>query len=206
MGLYQKHVMPRLVNLACGTGQMKKVRAQTVSEARGRVLEIGFGSGHNLPFYRPGNIEHYWALEPDAHIRKLAQERLANSPLPVDLLDLEAESIPLEDNSADTVVVTFTLCTIPGVEQAVSEMRRVLKPEGRLIFAEHGAAPDAAVARWQSRIEPVWKRLGGGCHLTRKPLELLENGGFALEKVSADYMPKAPRFAGYVSFGAARPQ
>lgn len=206
MSFYNRHIMPRLVNLACASGQMKKIRAKTVPLAEGRVLEIGFGSGHNLPFLNADKIEHYWALEPDAQIRKLAQKRLEHSPLRPEFLDLEAEAIPLEDASADTVLITFTMCTIPLVEQAIGEMRRVLKPGGRLLFAEHGAAPDAGVARWQSRIEPVWKRIGGGCHLTRKPLELIEKNGFSLESSECLYVPKAPRFAGFVSSGIARPR
>ncbi|PHS21629.1 MAG: SAM-dependent methyltransferase [Robiginitomaculum sp.] len=206
MGFYNRHIMPRFVNLACASGQMKKIRAKIVPLAEGRVLEIGFGSGHNLPFLNAEKITRYWALEPDEQIRKLASQRLSNSPLSPAFLGLEAESIPLDDNSADTIVITFTMCTIPQVEQALGEMRRVLKPGGRLLFAEHGAAPDNAVARWQSRIEPVWKRIGGGCHLTRKPLELLENNGFSLQSAQSLYVPKAPRFAGFVSHGIAVPR
>ncbi len=206
MSFYNRHVMPHLVNLACASPQMKKIRAQIAPHAKGRVLEIGFGSGHNLPFLNLENIDQYWALEPDAHIRKLARARLTDAALCPEFLDIEAESIPLDDASADTVLVTFTMCTIPGVETALAEMRRVLKPEGTLIFAEHGAAPDAAIARWQRRIEPLWKPLAGGCHLTRKPTELLQNNGFALEGVRNAYLPKAPRFAGFVSYGTAKPR
>ena len=206
MSFYHDHILPHVINLACGSGQMKKIRSQIVPAAEGKVLEIGFGSGHNLPFLDAGKIEHYWALEPDAHVRKLAQKRLQHVPLKPEFLDLEAEAIPLEDDSVDTVLITFTMCTIPLVQQALDQMRRVLKPGGRMLFAEHGAAPDEAVARWQQRIEPIWKPLAGGCHLTRKPLELVEQGGFALEQAQSLYMPKAPRFAGFVSFGSARPQ
>ncbi len=204
MSFYNRHIMPRLVNLACASGQMKKIRAKTVPLAQGRVLEIGFGSGHNLPFLDASKIEHYWALEPDEQIRKLASKRLQDTPLKPEFLGLEAESIPLDDNSADTVLITFTMCTIPLVKQAIGEMRRVLKPGGQLLFAEHGAAPDEKIAKWQERIEPVWKRIGGGCHLTRKPLELLENNGFTLLNAESLYVPKAPRFAGFVSYGQAK--
>lgn len=206
MSFYHDHILPHLINATCGAGQMKKIRSQIVPGAHGKVLEIGFGSGHNLPFLDADKIDQYWALEPDAHIRKLAQKRLEHVPLKPEFLDLEAEAIPLEDASVDTVLVTFTLCTIPLVEKALGQMRRVLKPGGRLIFAEHGAAPDAGVARWQKRIEPVWKPLAGGCHLTRKPLDLIEQNGFSLEGSESLYMPKAPRFAGYVSWGSARPR
>jgi len=206
MSFYHDHILPHVINLACGSGQMKKIRNQVVPGAEGKVLEIGFGSGHNLPFLDPAKITQYWALEPDAHVRRLAQKRLAHVPLKPEFLDLEAEAIPLEDASVDTVLVTFTLCTIPLVEKALGQMRRVLAPGGRLIFAEHGAAPDESVARWQKRIEPFWKPLGGGCHLTRKPLDLIGKNGFALESTQSLYMPKAPRFAGFVSWGTARPR
>ncbi len=205
MSFYQKHIMPKFVNLACSTGQMKKVRSKTVPLAKGKILEIGFGSGHNLPFYKAGQVEQFLALEPDAQMRKLAEDRMREVEFDCETLGLEAESIPLDDASMDTVVVTFTLCTIPQVKQALGEMRRVIKPGGQLIFAEHGLAPDAGVAKWQARIEPLWKPLGGGCHLTRKPVELIRGNGFEVQELTADYLPKAPRFAGYVSYGTAKP-
>ncbi|VAV88585.1 SAM-dependent methyltransferase PA0798 (UbiE paralog) [hydrothermal vent metagenome] len=203
MGFYNQHIMPKLVNLACSSGQMKKVRSQTIPLAKGDVLEIGFGSGLNLPFYDGSQINRLLALEPEATMRKQAQSRLAEVDFDCQTLDLEAEAIPLDAASMDMVVVTFALCTIPDVNKALSEMRRVIKPGGTLIFAEHGQAPDAGVARWQRRIEPLWKNLGGGCHLTRKPVELISTHGFAVQKVNADYLAKAPKFAGYVSFGTA---
>jgi len=205
MSFYQKHIMPKFVNLACSSGQMKKVRSKTIPQAKGDVLEIGFGSGHNLPFYQASQIKRFRALDPDAGMRKLAAERMREAEFDCDVLDLEAESIPLDTKSIDTLVMTFTLCTIPDVQKALGEMRRVVKPGGKLIFAEHGLAPDARTAQWQRRIEPFWKPLGGGCHLTRKPVELISEHGFSIEEVTADYLPKAPRFAGFVSFGTAKP-
>lgn len=205
MSFYNKHILPKFVNLACSSGQMKKVRSKTIPAAQGSVLEIGFGSGLNLPFYQANQVKQFIAVEPDAGMRQLAAGRLKEVDFACEILDLEAEAIPLDENLVDTVVVTFSLCTIPDVAKALSEMRRVIKPKGRLIFAEHGLAPDAGIAKWQRRIEPIWKPLGGGCHLTRKPVELLEKNGFKIETVTADYLPKAPRFAGYVSYGQAVP-
>lgn len=205
MSFYNKHIMPKFVDMACGTGQMKKVRSKTIPLAKGDVLEIGFGSGHNLPFYQASQIKRFTAIDPDQQMRKLAAERLKNAEFDCEILGLEAEAIPLDENSIDTVVVTFSLCTIPDANRALAEMRRVIKPDGILIFAEHGLAPDIGVAKWQRRIEPFWKPLGGGCHLTRKPVELITKSGFVVEDVTADYLPKAPKFAGYVSYGSAKP-
>jgi ubiquinone/menaquinone biosynthesis C-methylase UbiE len=205
MSFYQKHIMPKFVNLACSSGQMKKIRSKIIPQAHGDVLEIGFGSGHNLPFYEASQITRFHALDPDAGMRKLATERMRDADFDCEVLDLEAEAIPLDTDSVDTLVMTFTLCTIPDVAKALSEMRRVIKPGGNLIFAEHGLAPDARIANWQKRIEPLWKPLGGGCHLTRKPVELINEGGFTVNSVTADYLPKAPKFAGFVSFGTAKP-
>ncbi len=205
MNLYQKHIMPKFVNLACGGGQMKNIRRQCVPAAYGTVLEIGFGSGHNFPFYQSEKILKFYALDPDAGMRKLAKTRMQQANFSCDVLDLKAEEIPLESDSIDSLVMTFTLCTIADVSKALSEMHRVIKPGGVLIFAEHGLAPDAHIAKWQKRIEPIWKPLGGGCHLTRNPVKLLEENGFCLDQSTADYLPKAPKFAGYVNFGTARP-
>ncbi|MBL4596117.1 MAG: class I SAM-dependent methyltransferase [Robiginitomaculum sp.] len=204
MNFYQRHIMPKFVDLACSSGQMKKVRANTIPAAKGVVLEIGFGSGHNLPFYDPAKIERFLALEPDPAMRKLAENRMQDVEFTCETLDLDAEEIPLESASIDTIVVTFSLCTIPDVTQALNQMRRVIKPNGTLIFAEHGQAPDANVAAWQRRIEPFWKPLGGGCHLTRQPVQLIATHGFQVNEVTADYLPKAPKFAGFVSYGSAQ--
>jgi len=205
MSFYQKHILPKVVNFACSAGQMKKVRSKTIPNAKGQVLEIGFGSGLNLPFYQGSNVERFVAVEPDSGMRKLAKVRMNDVDFDCEVLGLEAESIPLDDACMDTVVVTFSLCTIPDTISALSEMRRVIKPGGKLIFAEHGLAPDAGIAKWQRRIEPFWKPIGGGCHLTRNPVELIKGNGFAIDQLEADYLPKIPKFSGYVSFGQASP-
>ena len=155
-------------------------RRKIVPRARGRVLEIGFGAGHNLPFYDPSHVSHIWALEPSAEMRARAAERVAANAIALEFLDLPGEQIPLDDEDADTVLVTYTLCSIPDVQRALGEMRRVLKREGRLLFCEHGAAPDARVLRWQNRLTPLWKTIGGGCHLNRPIAPLIEGAGFRM--------------------------
>lgn len=204
MGFYDKHILPPLLGLAMGTKPIRYQRRKVVPQAEGRVLEIGFGAGHNLPFYDASKVTHLWALEPSREMRARAAERVAASPLDIEFLDLPGEEIPLEDEAADTVLVTYTLCTIPDVMRALSGMRRVLKPGGRLIFCEHGEAPDASVKRWQDRIEPVWKAMCGGCHLTRPVPHLIEAGGFAVETIETMYLPGTPRFAGFNYWGSAR--
>jgi ubiquinone/menaquinone biosynthesis C-methylase UbiE len=204
MGFYDRHILPPLLGLAMGTKPIRYQRRKVVPQAEGRVLEIGFGAGHNLPFYDASKVSHLWALEPSREMRARAAERVAASPLDIEFLDLPGEEIPLEDETADTVLVTYTLCTIPDVRRALSGMRRVLKPGGRLIFCEHGEAPDAGVKRWQDRIEPVWKAVCGGCHLTRPIPRLIEGGGFAVEAMETMYLPGTPRFAGFNYWGSAR--
>jgi ubiquinone/menaquinone biosynthesis C-methylase UbiE len=192
---------------------MRAERQKLIPRARGRVLEVGLGSGHNLPFYVAGQVERVWGLEPDETMRRLCAAKARAAPFEVEFLDLPGEQIPLEDDSADTVVTTFTLCTIPGVEQALAQMRRVLKPGGELLFLEHGAAPDENVLRWQHRVEPTWKKLFGGCHLSRPIDRLIEANGFKVEEIAADYLdaagarrvPDLFKIAGFRYRGVARP-
>jgi ubiquinone/menaquinone biosynthesis C-methylase UbiE len=172
--------------------------------ASGRVLEVGIGSGLNLAHYDPHKVATIVGLDPGTELLVMARQRAAKTRIPVEFLELEGESIPLEDESVDTVVVTYTLCSIPGVDQALEQMRRVLKPDGVLLFCEHGLAPDSSVARWQQRIEPLWGRLFGGCHLSRDVPGLLRGAGFAVELFETAYLKGAPRFAGYHYVGAAR--
>lgn len=205
MSFYDDHILPHLIGFACSQPQIMKKRSQVVPAAEGRVLEIGFGSGTNLEFYDPVRVERLFALEPSAGMRRKAGKAVAASPLDIEWLDLPGEEIPLGENSVDTVVLTYTACTIPDVQRALAGMRRVLRPGGRLLFSEHGAAPDPGVAKWQRRIEPVWKPIAGGCHLTRKPGDLIEQAGFRIERMEEGYLPKAPKFAAYNYAGAARP-
>jgi ubiquinone/menaquinone biosynthesis C-methylase UbiE len=203
MGFYDRHILPPLLGAAMGTKPIRYQRRKVVPRAQGRVLEIGFGAGHNLPFYDTAKVHHLWALEPSREMRARAEMRVTASPLTIELLDLEAEQIPLEDDAADTVLVTYTLCTIPDVMRALGGMRRVLKPTGKLIFCEHGAAPDENIRRWQARLNPIWKRIGGGCHLDRAVPRLIEEAGFHIADMDVMYLPGTPRFAGFNYWGSA---
>lgn len=189
MGLYSRYVLPRLIHFTCALEPAMRQREKVVPRARGRVLEIGIGSGLNLPYYEADSVAKVWGLEPSPEMARMAEKAAAEVGLEVELLEHPAEEIPLESDSVDTVVVTYTLCTIPEPETALAEMRRVLAPGGALLFCEHGAAPDPAVRRWQRRLTPLWKRFAGGCHLDRDIPAVLEGGGFAVEEVETMYLP-----------------
>lgn len=203
MSFYEENILPHLISLACGAKPITKQREKVVPAAEGRVLEVGMGAGPNLQFYNPAKVSHVFGLEPSIGMRRKARKNVEASPVPVEFIDLPGEEIPLDDNSVDTVVLTYTLCTIPGAVEAVKGMKRVLKPGGKLLFSEHGAAPDEAVARWQRRIEPVWKPIGGGCHLTRRIPDLLRQGGFEIEQLDQIYLPNTPRPMGFNYWGSA---
>jgi len=166
-----------------------KQRQKLVPQARGRVLEIGIGSGLNLAFYDPDQVTKVWGLDPSPEMIDMAAEAARDVPVEVEMVTAGGEEIPLDSNSCDTVVITYTLCTIPESEPALREMARVLKPGGELLFCEHGAAPDANVLRWQRRLNPVWRRLSGGCHLDRDTPDLLRRGGFEITEMDAMYIP-----------------
>ena len=189
MGLYEKYILPKVVNLTCSAKPITYQRKKVVPLAKGRVLEIGIGSGLNLPFYDPSKVEFVWGLDPSAQLRAMAEKRARNVQFKVEFIGLSGEEIPLESNSADTVLVTYALCTIPDVLRALDGMRRVLRPGGELIFCEHGLAPDENIRRWQDRITPIWKRLGGGCHLNRPIPSLIEQGGFKIKNTETMYIP-----------------
>ena len=203
MGLYDRFLLPPLLNAAMSAKPIRYQRKKVVPRAEGRVLEIGFGAGHNLPFYDASKVTHLWALEPSKEMRERAAERVSQSSLPVEFLDLPSEQIPLENEEADTILITYTLCTIPDVAKALSEMRRVLKPEGKMIFCEHGEAPDPSVKRWQERLTPAWKFIGGGCHLGRPIPQLIHDAGFRVTGMETMYLPGTPRFAGFNYWGDA---
>jgi len=167
MGIYEKYVMPKLVHFTCGLKPTMKQREKVVPLAEGRVLEIGIGSGLNIPFYAAHKIKHLWGLDPSSEMWSIARKNAAQHHIDVEFIQSGAEAIPLDSNSADTVVMTYTMCTIPEVRSALDEIRRVLKPGGKLVFCEHGLAPDKDVQRWQNRLNPAWKILGGGCNLNR---------------------------------------
>jgi ubiquinone/menaquinone biosynthesis C-methylase UbiE len=186
VGLYREHVLPRLVDRACGTGELRRWRQQVTAGLSGTVVEIGFGSGLNLPAYPP-EVRLVYAVEPAMTARRLAEERIAASHVHVEHIALRGESIPLDDDSCDGALSTFTLCTIPRVEAALDEVHRVLRPGGRFHFLEHGLSPDPSVATWQRRLEPFQKRLADGCHLTRDPTELVRAAGFDIQRVESRY-------------------
>ncbi len=203
MGIYADHIEPALVSFACAMPAISKERAAIVPEAAGIVLEVGFGSGHNVGFYDRSKISRLFALEPSLAMRRKAENRIGDLPFPFDWLEIKAEEIPLDARSVDTVLVTYTLCTIPDVARALDGMKRVLKPRGKLVFLEHGAAPDPGVRRWQDRLNPLWGKLAGGCHLNRDPLALIRSAGFDIGRSESHYAKGAPKFAGYMRRGVA---
>lgn len=210
MNLYENRILPRIIDQICGHRAFAEQRAKVVPRARGRVLEVGYGSGTSLPWYRSDRVDALIALDPAAGAMALAKKREADAGFPIEHLALRGERVPLDDGSIDSIVVTYTLCTIPDVAGALAEMRRVLKPDGELLFAEHGSAPTETRRRWQARIAPYWAVAFGGCQLTRKPPELLEQAGFCIEASEALDLEKPPWIPGvslvrYNYVGVARP-
>ena len=189
MGLYSKYILPKVIHITCGLKPNMRQREKVVPHARGRVLEVGIGSGLNLPYYDAAKVTKIWGLDPAPEMTHMARQVAASMPFEVEFIGLPGDEIPLENNSVDTVVVTYTLCTIADTAAALRQMGRVLRPGGELIFCEHGAAPDANVRRWQDRLNPVWKRLGGGCNLNRPIPALIEAGGFRISSLDTMYIP-----------------
>ncbi|WNG26350.1 class I SAM-dependent methyltransferase [Cystobacter fuscus] len=204
MGLYERHVLPPLLDLVMRNSEMTRQRQLLVPRARGRVLEVGIGSGLNLPFYGPG-VERLWGVDPSLELQRQARARAEGRPFPVELLAHPAEALPLETHGVDTVVMTWTLCSIPDALRALEEIRRVLVPGGRLLFVEHGLAPQARVERLQRWLTPGWKRFAGGCRLDRKVDALLEEAGFQLEHLECFYL-RGPRPMTFTYRGEARPR
>ncbi len=207
MGLgdwYDAHVMPRLIRCACGTGQVMKRRSFVVPLAQGDVFELGCGGGINHEFYDADAITSYAGIDPHEALLEDARKAAQAKGWPASLKQGVGEDIPFASGSFDTVVCTFTLCSVDDPQRVLSEMHRILRPGGRALFLEHGRAPDANVAKWQDRIEPVWKRLAGGCHLTRPIGSAFRGAGFEVEPLGQGYLPKAPRFAMWNEWGVAR--
>ena len=202
MGIYAEQVLPRMINAACGMRSSNPLRSRVCAGLHGQVVEIGFGSGHNVPFY-PVAVTRVAAIEPADLGWKLAGKRLAGSTVVVERSGLDGQALPLPDASCDTALSTWTLCTIPDAAVALGEVRRVLKPGGTLHFVEHGLAPDESVQRWQHRLEPMQKRLFGGCHLTRSIADLLSDAGFEITEVDVFYEKGAPKFLAADSLGVA---
>jgi SAM-dependent methyltransferase len=202
MGCYQSHVLPRIINAVCGAATLQPLRNRVCEDLAGDVVEIGFGSGLNVPFY-PAAVTSVSAVEPSDLSWKLATRRVVAASVPVHRAGLDGQSLPFEDDSFDAALSTWTLCTIPDVAGALQELRRVLRPGGSLHFLEHGLAPDEGVRRWQYRLDPLEQRVAGGCHFTRPIIELLTAAGFTIENVDVFYQ-KGPKFAGAESLGVAR--
>ena len=187
MGVYERWIVPRLLELAMQNRLLDHYRHQTIASARGLVLEVGVGSGVNLPLYG-GAVTRVVGLDPSPELLRLASKRAADVVIPVSLLRASAEHLPLADAAFDTIVMTWTLCSIPNPMAALTEMRRALRPGGRLIFVEHGLSPEIRTARWQHRLTPYWRRISGGCHLDRKMDELIRNAGFQVDAIDTGYM------------------
>jgi ubiquinone/menaquinone biosynthesis C-methylase UbiE len=202
MGFYDDKVLPHIINVACGMKVTHPLRRRACEGLTGAVVEIGFGSGHNAPFYTPA-ITSVAAVEPSALAWRLAQKRVQNAAVPIERSGPDGASLPFPDDSFDSALSTFTLCTIPNVEGALKEIRRVLKPGSALHFLEHGLAPDARVRRWQHRLDPLEQRLFGGCHLDRPIIDLIRDAGFTISEVEEFYQKGAPKTVGADSLGVA---
>ncbi len=204
MGFYQDQIVPILINLTMRRQELSAYRSRVIQGAEGRVLEIGIGSGLNLPFYSH-KVERLIGLDPSPKLLSMVRRNLRRNSSSVELIEGSAEAVPLENNSVDTVVTTWTLCSIPDADRAVGEMHRVLKPSGRLLFVEHGRSPEPNVRRWQDRLTPVWKRIGGGCHLNRAIQTLIEGAGFQFDRFETGYM-RGPKPLTFMYEGSARPR
>lgn len=204
MSLYDKYILPKVLNCTCGSKPISYQRKKVVPLAKGIVLDIGIGSGLNIPFYDLSRIDKIYGLDPSSELIKIAKKMAVKKNISIEFLLCGAEDIPLPNNSIDTVLITYSMCTIPEVLKANYEMLRVLKPDGRLIFCEHGLAPDKSVAKWQKRINPVWGKIAGGCNLDRDIPDLISSSGFKILSIEEMYLPSTPKFAGYNYWGIAQ--
>lgn len=201
MGLYADQLLPRFIDKVLGAGEFSEIRAKTSAGLSGDVLEVGFGSGLNVPHY-PAGITRVRAVDPAIVGRKLAEPRVAASTVPVEYIGLDGQSLSVESESVDHVLITWTMCTIPDVDEALREMHRTLRPGGQLHFAEHGLSPDPKVAQWQNRLTPIQRRLFGGCHLNRPIDELVQRAGFTIDQLDTFYM-SGPKPLGHMYEGVA---
>jgi len=203
MGFYSNHILPHVIDLSMRNRELRPYRERVVGQAQGRVLEVGIGAGANLPYYG-SRVEEILGLEPGSRLMEMAQHTASQSKQAIKFIAASAETIPIEAHSIDTVVTTWTLCSIPDAIGALKEMRRVLRPDGQLLFVEHGLAPEENVQRWQNRLTPLWKRIGGGCHLNRPIRALIESSGFAITQLETGYM-KGPKPMTFLYEGRAAP-
>ena len=203
MSLYDKYVLPKFLNCACGSNPVSRQRQKVVPLVEGKVLEVGVGSGLNLPFYDKSKIDELWGLDPSEELSDMARKVADRENIVVNFISSGAEEIPLPDSYFDSVLITYTMCTIPEVARANKEIKRVLKRGGKLIFCEHGEAPDENIRKWQKRINPFWGKLAGGCNINRKIPSLKQNAGFEIVELEEMYLPKTPKIAGYNYWGYA---
>jgi len=204
LGFYNKYILPKFLNCACGSKPINFQREKIVPLAEGMILDIGIGSGLNIPFYNKSKIDYVYGLDPSDELLKIAKTIAKKNEFEIEFLQCGAEAIPLPDNSIDTVLITYTMCTIQDVELSNKEIMRVLKPEGQLLFIEHGLAPDKNVVKWQRRINPIWNKIAGGCNLNRDIPKLITSSGFKILNMEEMYLPSTPKFAGYNYWGIAK--
>ena len=203
MSLYDKYVLPKFLNCACGSKPVARQRKKVVPLAEGKVLEVGIGSGLNLPFYDKSKIDELWGLDPSEELSEMARKVADSEQMEVNFISSGAEEISLPDDHFDSVLITYTMCTIPEVIRANGEIRRVLKNGGKMIFCEHGEAPDENIRKWQKRINPIWGKFAGGCNINRKIPSLIEDSGFDIIELEEMYLPSTPKIAGYNYWGYA---
>ena len=203
MSLYDKYILPKFLNCACGSKPVSRQRQKVVPLVEGKVLEVGIGSGLNLPFYDKSKIDELWGLDPSEQLSDMARKVADRENIVVNFISSGAEEIPLPDSYFDSVLITYTMCTIPEVARANREIKRVLKRGGKLIFCEHGEAPDENIRKWQKRINPFWGKLAGGCNINRKIPSLIQNSGFEIVELEEMYLPKTPKIVGYNYWGYA---
>ena len=203
INLYDKYILPHLLNCSCNTKPFISQREKVIPLAKGNVLEVGIGSGLNLPFYKKDRIKEIWGLDPSGNLLLMAKKKAKAENMNIQLLNASAESIDFEDNYFDTVIITYTLCSIMDVEQALSEIKRVMKTDGGLIFCEHGASPEQKIFEWQNRLNNIWSKISGGCNMNKKIPSILESSGFIISQLKTMYLPKTPKILGYNYWGIA---
>jgi ubiquinone/menaquinone biosynthesis C-methylase UbiE len=206
MSFYEKYILPRFLNCACASEPITYQRKKVVPLAEGKILEVGIGSGLNLPFYNKSKIIEIWGIDPSEELNAMAKRVAAEENINVKFITSSAEDIPFPNNYFDTVLITYTMCTIPSVLKANEEMRRVLKSGGKMIFCEHGASPDESIKKWQKRLNSIWGKIAGGCNINRDIPMLIKSSGFKIVMMDEMYLPKTPKIAGYNYWGYASPE
>ena len=202
-GLYDKYILPHLLNCSCSSKPFIHQREKVIPLAKGRVLEVGIGSGLNLPYYQKDNIKEIWGLDPSEELLLMAKQKANAEGMDVQFINASAESIGLDDNFFDTVIITYTMCTIPNLNQALSEIKRVMKTDGRLVFCEHGTSPEPQVYKWQNRLNKVWSKISGGCNINKNIPLIIESSGLSISQLETMYLPKTPKILGYNYWGFA---